>query len=241
MCSDKRGWKQHRWILCKDWSRLYRGLWKIWCIFYNKSDAFSTIVNGLDNAIYSVAKALNSILNVCNFPHIETSSLTNNVAVVGPSLKGALLASSITLITLYSPYIFDLIHPIRDGFYVLNLYFFDLMFTSIHLPDFVWQTTIYFNNKVPNHIPYGFSYFNLFNGMGSGNPLLIIDYKSYAPFSGIPSELLTQIKANFIDFLVRGKIPSFFPIKCLVFDPLKCRIQTHFQIFHTGMDYVLKP
>lgn len=92
------------------------------------SDAFDTGVysvwGSLSTGGFRVLKSVNICFEYIHLPHVETSLVTNSPVVAGPSFIGALLAWSTAFVGLYGLHFLDWIHPITDGYYFINLYFF---------------------------------------------------------------------------------------------------------------------
>lgn len=147
----------------------------------------------------------NGNLETVSISNVETYSVCSNFRVVWPFFKGAFIAACTTLVALYSPNIIDWIHPIQDGFYVLNLHYLEFMFTSSHnhqVPTYIWNFTLNWLNGLPNHIPYGFNIFNLFDGMPSGIPRYVIDYMSFSPDMWRPNTLIGQSNSDYLNNLL---------------------------------------
>lgn len=100
----------------------------------------------------------------------------------------------------YMPNIIDFIHPIVDGYYIINLYFIEFMFRVDHAgSELWWGLTSYINNQAPLHIPLGFNY--IAEGIPTCMPNVLVDYTCYPPGNarGLADRFIYQLHPDFLD------------------------------------------
>jgi hypothetical protein len=103
--------------------------------------------------------------------------LQSNLMLIAIYLIKGIVWGSIASFIMYFPNIVDFLFPITNGYYIFNLYYFEIMFNSYHIDNkFMWGCTMYLNNHSPYHVPLGFNYILMDSPLPSCFPSLLLDY-----------------------------------------------------------------
>ncbi len=103
--------------------------------------------------------------------------LQSNLMLIAIYLIKGIVWGFIASFIMYFPNIVDFLFSITNGYYIFNLYYFEIMFNLYHINNkFMWGCTMYLKNHSSYHVSLGFNYILMNSSLSFCFLSLLLDY-----------------------------------------------------------------